>query len=336
MKKFYFLLPLLLLLCLPAFAKVFRVGYSGTPLSGVDFGNISQANDSAKTGDTIQIYGFIQNGGRINKRLTLTGFGYEFSLHPGLQSNPGILNTEGDYPTYIFDLFILSGADSSIVEGCTLSSKMIIQANKVIIRRCRVRGDLIVNQTENIEGVKFVSCNFGMANIYLDHASNLEIFNCINGALRLSGGNAKIINCNFISVVGSTQALIKNCILGLISTGNIVNDNNVFLISEPTPTIPGSNNKWAQVYDSVFVVPFQNQSIDDENYYQLRPNSPAKNFGIDLSGNPTDCGIFGGELAYRYKIGGQPAIPAFYKLSAPTNAATTNPYNITVSIRSNN
>ncbi|MBK8280919.1 MAG: hypothetical protein IPK94_12580 [Saprospiraceae bacterium] len=108
--------------------------------------------------------------------------------------------------------------------------------------------------------------------------------------------------------------------------------------NQPVPTLPGMNNKWGQLSDSIFIVPNPDPMIGylDENNYQLRPNSPAKDFGIDLSGKPTDCGIFGGELAYRYKIGGQPAIPAFYKLSAPTNSASSNPYNITVSVRSNN
>ena len=68
----------------------------------------------------------------------------------------------------------------------------------------------------------------------------------------------------------------------------------------------------------------------------LKSGSLAIGGGTDLSGNPTDAGIYGGEAAFRYKLSGVPAVPAIYKLTAPSNSATSNPYNITISVRSNN
>ncbi|MBK8280920.1 MAG: hypothetical protein IPK94_12585 [Saprospiraceae bacterium] len=57
MKKILFILITLYYSQSALFSRVFRVGYNGTPLKGVDFTSITAANDSAKVGDTIQIYG---------------------------------------------------------------------------------------------------------------------------------------------------------------------------------------------------------------------------------------------------------------------------------------
>lgn len=346
MKKSYLLFPLLLLFCLPAFAKIFRVGYNGIPLKGVDYTSITEANDSAKAGDTIQIYGSF-SGGTINKRLVILGFGYNLIAHPGLQSNPGMQSNATDGLSQINYLNFAAGSDSSITEGCYLYACS-IGSNKVIIRRCT--GNVYLNNYEyGVNDLKIYSCSNLSVNMnyqinlptYGYPCKNIQIYNSIGSYLTLYGNesNGSIINCvNSYPNAENARILIKNSIGSYQVGGNNIWNNNVFSNSEPTPALPGMNNKYAQVYDSIFVAPNPDPSIGslDENNYQLRPNSPAKNFGLNLSGNPTDCGIFGGELAYRYKIGGQPAIPAFYKLSAPTNSASSNPYNITVSVRSNN
>lgn len=346
MKKNYFLLSLILLFCLPAFAKVFRVGYNGTPLKGVDYTTITEANDSAKLGDTIQIYGNI-SGGVINKRLVILGFGYNLIAHPGLQSNPGFQSNATDGLSQISFLTLDPGCDSSIIEGCYLN-QIYITSNKVIIRRCTGFAYLY-NYATGVNDLKMYSCYSFSVSMYSQinlptygyPCKNIQIYNSIGSYLTLYGNesNGSIINCvNSYPNTENARILIKNSIGSFQVGGNNIWNNNIFSNNEPTPALPGMNNKFAQSYDSIFVTPNPDPTIGslDENNYQLRPNSPAKNFGIDLSGKATDCGIFGGELTYRYKIGGQPAIPAFYKLSAPTNSASSNPYNITVSIRSNN
>ena len=69
--------------------------------------------------------------------------------------------------------------------------------------------------------------------------------------------------------------------------------------------------------------------------WQLATNSVAKNAGIiPGTSTATDCGMYGGTNPY--KASGIPAVPAFYKLSAPSSTATTSPYTITFSARSNN
>lgn len=352
MKKSLFITITLLLFSLSSFSRVFRVGYNGTPLKGVDFTSITEANDSAKVGDTIQIYGF--QSGSINKRLVILGFGYKFNDHPGLQSNPGIATNEINNPSYA-SIYFDPGSDSSIIEGCQISTY--IASNKVIIRRCYAGQVYLRDDLVSIQDFKMYSC-YGMSisdysrvggGQHKFASKNIQIFNCAGGQLTLNSSESQssgvLINCNdfFPYANDKPKILMKNCILNVggslqqftSGNNNTIYDNNIFVYPEPTPTLPGSNNKYSQLNDSIFI-PNPNPGISDENQYQLRPNSPAKDFGIDLSGKPTDCGIFGGELAYRYKIGGQPAIPAFYKLSAPTNSASSNPYNITVSVRSNN
>lgn len=350
MKNYFLITITFLLLTSTAYSRIFRVGYNGTPLKGVDYSSITEVNDSvAKAGDTIQIYG-THFGGRINKRLVILGFGYNFVAHPELQSNPGLQSNETNNLSRIYDLSLEVGSDSSIIEGCNINSNStlcLIKSQKVIIRRCS--GDVrLYNYYNSVNDLKVISCNNFSVQMYFDiqpeygyPCKNINIYNSIGVNLYLYGNesNGAIINCVNSSPSGDkSKFLVKNCIGSYSSAGNTIWDNNVFNNAEPTPPLPGMNNKFNQNLDSVYVKPNSNPTTGtlDENNYQLRPNSPAKNFGIDFSGKPTDCGIFGGELAYRYKIAGQPAIPAFYKLSAPTNAATANPYNITVSVRSNN
>jgi hypothetical protein len=338
------------------------VGYNGIPLKGVDYSSITEVNDSvAKAGDTIQIYG--NQSGNINKRLVILGFGYNLNVHPGFQSNPGLGSNETNNPSAVYITFEL-GSDSSIVEGCNFGGT--IRSNKIIFRRCS--GSItLANDKNQISDIKIISCwNINVTSFdespgnLVFPCKNVQVINCLgtsgfdfnNSSVRINSSEStgSIINCVGVFPYGNVNSkiLVKNSIffslvgnyanlMQYLSTNkNTLYDNNVFLdISEPTPTLPGMNNKYGQNRDSVFITG-QNIDSNDENKYQLRPNSSAKNFGIDLLGKPTDCGIFGGELAYRYRIGGQPAIPAFYKLFVPTNAASTNPYNITVSVKSNN
>ena len=348
MKKSLFITITLLLFSLSSFSRVFRVGYNGTPLKGVDFTSITAANDSAKVGDTIQIYG--SQGGSINKRLVILGFGYNFIAYPGLQADPGIPNVNLDNLSSVNSISLDIGSDSSIIEGC--SGSIYVSSNNIIVRRCYSVRVFLYDNEFSINKLRIYSCYSITVTSYSSFtglqnkfpSKNIEIFNCYSGTLTLNGENStgSIINCyqvypynNEKSKILYKNSIVQYHVVYFPSNLNTIYDNNIFISGSSATNLPGSNNKYNVVQDSIFVFdPALNNS--DENNYQLRPNSPAKNFGIDLSGNPTDCGIFGGELAYRYKIGGQPAIPAFYKLSAPTNAASSNPYNITVSVRSNN
>jgi hypothetical protein len=81
---------------------------------------------------------------------------------------------------------------------------------------------------------------------------------------------------------------------------------------------------------NVFVGYNTQGSFSNDGMWALKAGSPAK--GTGQSG--ADMGIYGG--ANPYKLSGIPRIPAIYKLTAPSNTTSGNPYTITLSVRSNN
>lgn len=191
--------------------------------------------------------------------------------------------------------------------------------------------------------------------------SNLLLYNCIlDGSLNMNsanngvGSSGAVINCvsnygccNYLNL-GQASFLVKNSILHLWSgiSGNVntVYESNFFAESQPAVLPQGSNNRWSQNWSNLFNrlggtsdnPGHPSNSSFDEYYYVLKVGSLAINGGTNSQGNPTDCGIFGGEPIYQYRISGVPAVPSIYKLTAPSSAATVNPYNVTISVRSNN
>lgn len=327
----------------PVYAKILRVG--------IDYNTIALAHTAAVAGDTLQIYGY--QSGTINKRLVILGFGYNLDMHANLQA----IGTEAPSTA---NITFQTGSDSSIAEGLELTAS--IYVSKVIIRRCR--GDFYINNFSNpVSDVKIISCVLLSCIInYATHpCTNLQIYNCIlggtiNANTAGSIASGSVMNCvtapttlvgnaNYL-YLGAANFLVKNTVIGYYVATNIntIYESNFFGSNQPATLPLGSNNRWAQTWDAVFLrlsgtsdqPGYAHSAQFNENYYTLRAGSPAINGGLDLSGNPTDAGIFGGEPAYRYRVAGIPAVPAIYKLTAPGAAATTNPYNVTISVRSNN
>lgn len=118
----------------------------------------------------------------------------------------------------------------------------------------------------------------------------------------------------------------------------VVNGNSIFLNN--VSNIPASYNLWGATnqwgVSNLFSAGFNNGYYTSESSLQLAVGSPALTVGKNNAGTTTPCGVFGGESGQVYKLSGIPAIPAIYQLTAPSNNATTNPYNITTSTRSNN
>ncbi len=214
-----------------------------------------------------------------------------------------------------------------------------------------------------ISNVNIISCVLQYLQPYYSGANanpitNLQIYNCIIGGIVLydAGTTAIIENCvsysptaygNIGFTLNDAGVLVKNCILTNANSSvniNTVYENNFFGEAQSATLPSGSNNRWNQSWATIFnrlggtndAPGYYADASFTENYYILKSGSPAINAGFDAANNPTNCGIYGGEPAYVYKLSGVPAVPAIYKLTAPGTAATANPYNVTISVRSNN
>ena len=185
-------------------AKIFRVGYTGLPLAGVDYtiAQSQQAQDDASAGDTIQIYGNSINM-TIDKQLVIIGFGYNFDVNPNLQA----IGT--DQPSNV-NLFLNTGSGGTIVSG--VSGNFVISAT--------------ANATDGISDITFQRGN-GAFNLYnyisYGPISNIKIISCVaqNIFRSFRGVDAKPIT-NFqifnsiltgVTLEGvGTSATIVNCV----------------------------------------------------------------------------------------------------------------------------
>lgn len=341
-------------------ATIRRVGYPGVPVAGLDYADIASAQAASLAGDTIQIYGTIITPTTINKRLVIIGFGYNLDANPDLQVNGS------ESPSFFQNIITFDvGSENSIIEGCYFKHYFDISTSNITVRRCFLNhntGTLnnhitLRNDLRAINNTKIESC-VASINMYSSSANpclNTLVVNCIldEVVFAMVESTGSIINCVSVSPsysvnwnLNNATFLVKNCIGRLFSNyTNSLFENNFFAYAQPAIPPQGGNNRWNQNWGDIFnrlggsndAAGESTNSTFNENYYLLKPGSPAINGGFDSNNNPTDCGIFGGDAATVYRTGGIPTVPSVYKLSAPAGrAATSNPYNVNISVKSNN
>jgi hypothetical protein len=318
----------------------------------VDFNSFDDAHNASVSGDTIQIYGRVIPLRDVTKRLVIMGFGYNFDVNPDLQA------VGTDAPSSISAITFNSGSENSMIEGCEVNNGIELKTSNITIRRCSAI--ITLNNNDNsVNNTMIQSCvvrRCTMANENGKACNNTNIYNSILADIIFynQASTGSIINCVGAShIVFGPQLhlnlasfLVKNCILPYYNNDNVytVYENDFLALISHLPCHLEKNNRWSQNWGalfnrlgnaddgpSIYILP-----SFDEDYYILKAGSPAINGGFDAANNPTDAGIYGGEPAYRYKLSGVPAVPAIYKLTASDSSATSNPYNITISVRSNN
>jgi hypothetical protein len=204
--------------------------------------------------------------------------------------------------------------------------------------------------------------------------TNLRIENCFGAYINYAASgpqspvginSGQILNCILGYGLGTTGTdyvynglafnnsvfVVQNCIdLSSILPGSGVSNSiyinnltNAAALNNPVSTNPGSAGNVFGITtagNAIFVGYPTNTSGSTTLYspdaaFQLSPTSIAKNAGI-IPGTAavTDCGIYGGTNPY--KTSGLPPVPSFYKLNSPSSTATSSPYIMTFSVKSNN
>lgn len=320
-------------------AKIFRVGYTGPQVTGTDYADFQSAHDAAVAGDTLLFYPGTNYTGNASKRLVYMGYGYFVS---GTDANAGLQLISG---TLRLLIHLLGGSEESHFEGIgdnngSLQLYIDIPINDITVRRCNgvyvhssISGDCSNWQIIQSYNVAIYPAGGGGTMRLL----NLRVENCHISYFNLSnlpaGSSGQVSNCVINSGVDLTGASIyfqNNICQGASFTGaaGTLFENNLFDFSEGAYSITGGQgNQFSVDMSNVFVGPTGNST---DGQWQLKAGSPA----IGAGAGGTDCGMFGGTNPYR--LSGIPSIPVFYKLTAPSRTATTNPYTITFSVKSNN
>ena len=195
--------------------------------------------------------------------------------------------------------------------------------------------------------------------------TNFRIENCLGNSMNISLNTSPvgissghILNCTSMGSylylsLANQSVVVQNCIteslgninyaFGVANTIFINNITNSAAANNPVFTNPGSTGNVFGVNfaNNAFFLGYPNNTSGSTTLnspdarFQLSATSPAKNAGIiPGTATPTDCGAFGGTNPY--KVSGIPAVPAFYRLNAASSTATTGPYTITFSVKSNN
>jgi hypothetical protein len=352
MRKLFIFGLIVTLFATASHATVRRIGYWGTPVSGVDYTTFALAQTASSNGDTIYFFSSSSAYGGINvsKQLVIIGGGY--LLDPALTStskgNPNLQYFKNE--TSINSITFETGSAGSKVFGVIsqfyIGSVAGSLVSNIEINRCQVSYMQFTSNSAN--DIRVYNCivyssfinSSGNASV-----TNLRVYNCVdlnlNGAMInwTSTGNltGEFVNntCYNINVNISGSLVVNNNIFTQLQTTNNANcvfNNNLIRGLASSYTLSGAGNVYNNFSNSnpgtpvnntvLQGWPFQSTFSADERY-RLAAASPA--IGIGLGG--VDAGMTGGPLPY--KLSGIPPIPSIYSLSSPQG---NNPSGSTITI----
>ena len=354
--KFFTLLAVALLFSSISFAKIFRVGYTGPQVTGVDFAAVSDAINAAAANDTIQIYPGASSptASGFSKRLVFIGMGYLLDKNAGLQvaTTSSVLNVQN----------INAGASGSVFEGLeinqTINATSGLLAN-VVFSRCKFTNGISISlytAGDSIKNMTFSECFFtgntdpGFYSSANTKITGVQFLNCIFSSERYWGvfnsdvggviTNTSYVNCSgngYAAIIsnGTVSIYYRNCILETEPSASNTDlyDYCIFESNSATHYVAGTGNQFGKDFTTIFSGDISAGSGLDAGWV-LKSGSVAIGYGKDNSNNAIDAGAYGG--VNPYKLSGIPPVPAFYKLTAPTTNASSNPYTITFSVRANN
>ncbi|MBL7765906.1 MAG: hypothetical protein JNJ58_07430 [Chitinophagaceae bacterium] len=259
-----------------------------------------------------------------------------------------------DNPNGCFYLGASGFIDNLLIQGCYFKGRYDTLASNW--SNCQSGIGYTWGWTSSIKNLRFVN-NIWEGRFFIPIIQNNTTGNSVNPSTGLIANNIFLHKKGFVEsaelfrIDGPSYFFIKNNIFYVDSISNIgywgnsYNSTKVIIpagcvVQNNVSNLPASYNAWGGTnqwgLSNLFVSSFQDGYFASESGLQLAAGSPALTVGKNNSGANTPCGIYGGEPGYIYKLSGIPAIPAIYQLTAPSINATTNPYNITTSTRSNN
>ncbi len=339
---------LVLIITTSANATIRRVGYFGTPIPNTDYTDLQSAHNAAATGDTILVFPGTWSA-TYSKSLITLGYGYfvdTSTLHT--QANAGLQNITGNFSIHITlaagsDDCLFEGLDGFFIQGDHSGSTI----SGITVRRCY--GRVYLGNHNVYSNWQVAQCDLSRIDLNDGNGtdgetiSNLAVSNCIiegmSGNSTVATNNGQFTNDVFYAGAEFNNGtyLVKNNIFirTRLNDVNCAYQNNVYNNETGfgTPSMSGTGNVAEDNFamnHSVFVGFSTQGSYSNDARWTLQAGSPA----IGAGEGGTDCGMFGGINPYR--LSGIPPIPSFYRLTSANTTASTNPYTVTFSVRSNN
>jgi len=347
--------------------NIINVNNTATSVT-TQYTTLQAAVTAAVDGDIIYLYPSPTTYGNatINKRLTITGPGYNVQQNPSLQINTYVSNS------IIGEITYTTGSNDGIITGCDFNYMVLNGQTNVQITRNKIRNRIYLSNTTNIlvEGCYFelvsnnscigVGADGNWANISANTNNNSLIIknnlffareertpSCNN----CSSGTAFMDNL----LIGSTSnAIIEyNIFRDHCHFGNSIVRNNIFLSTfQVNCAVPTIQNNGGNLFENNLLVANQTGlgatniiNVPEESIFEGWPTQGSRSFDdrfILKAGSPAtgagiggiDCGAFAG--ATPYKLSGIPFIPIIYQINAPASGTAASGLNVNVKVRVSN
>lgn len=352
-KTLLLVVSLLLLVCLNASAKIWRVNN----IVGIaaDFTTLQAAHDAAAAGDTLHIEGSPNNYNslQVNKKLVFIGPGYYLDEN----ANTMAFNQSAKLNSLDFR----PGSAGSIVMGLDFNNGTVyVYTNDIVIRRNRFcsengatidyyTGVISLNYNTNIGTSApvnnvIISENFGVR-VDINYASTGVLIS--NNYIGWNGYGGDNTTSQCLVFQANAVVIVQNNIFrrGRITAYNSNFSNNIMVAGsfEGTGNLVSNNlanaaqfgttngNQANIVMTNVFVG--AGTGISSDGQWKLKAGSPAIGAGYGSTPqNPVDVGMYGGTTAY--KLSGQPPVPAIYFFENQPIGSNSDPVDVTIRVKS--
>lgn len=357
MKKFAFVSVLIVLLSVNADAKIRRVGFFGSPISGTDYNSFALAYTAAANGDTILIFPNNAVTGTINKKLFIFGPGYW--LDPN--STPKGNNNQQAFAgiATISSITFAAGSDGSVVSGFNDGSIYIADSNITVSRNrdltLYITGSstagavftnlqvlqnyrISINQYYN-NGASCLNMNISNNFIYYfstpsgntysgNISNNVWAFDATQNTNSLNGGATTLSYGGSIELGAGAYVLQNNIFLSYTNAAAASNynyftfsngGNSVFNYNLALQSSAAIN--WGTGVGNV-ITPITNAANVFLAFPLIGSTSADARYQLKAGSPALTTGAGGTPIgmfagSYPYKLSGLPAIPSIYQLSSP-------------------
>ena len=372
MKKFFLLFLVVIIACGPLSAKIRRVGFFGSPISGTDYSTFALAYTDAAAGDTILMFPSTTLNGTISKKLIILGSGnwLDPNATPKGNANQQAFAGIATLVSIIFD----AGSDGSVLMGFNGGTAFVKDNNITIARNTEI--SLYINynvpSVTNLQVLQnyrifiiantagsYSSTNMNISNNLIQRfytvSGNTYSGNISNNvwaydgtAAATNGGASTYSTTDNIELGGGAYLLQNNIFLSYTNSSAVSNanyftftngGNSIFNynlgVQSSTPINWGTGT--GNVITAIANAPniFAAFPLIGSTSADARYQLKAGSPALTAGAGGTAIGMFTGTTPY--KLSTLPTIPSIYALSSPQgNNPPGNTIQISVSTKGNN
>lgn len=374
MKKFCLFFIPIFFMCADSIAKIRRVGFFASPISGTDYTTFALAYAAAVANDTILMFPNTNVNGTIAKKLIIIGPGNWLDPNSTPKGNANLqafAGTAGAASTITFS----PGSEGSVLTGLLLSAVYVNASNITIARNRNV--DIYMATTAGItisnlqvlqnywasvrcqSGTNASCTNLNISNNFMYYfytvsgntyngniSNNVWAFDATTSAT--NGGSSTLSYTGDIELGGGAYLLQNNIFLSY-TNASAASNYNYFIFGNSGNSV-FNYNLLVQSYNNVnlgtgtgnVVTPIANAPNIFTAFPVIGTTSADARYqlkggspALTMGAGGTAIGMFAG--TYPYKLSTIPAIPTIYTLSSPQgNNPPGNTIQINVSTRGNN